>query len=203
MKDLLQKIIKPRQSQEPSQNQPQSQSPNLLNYRFIDTNFIVTDQDKIVKLFRYPIILIQMGFILTIIANFIVNNQLDSAEQRVTTLEYQLLEKASVYEKSRQVHKQIEKYKAVDSSRLVFGKRAEELISLLPSSVDVMSLGLKPGDSTTFAMLIKLETTDALSVALIINRFLEVTDVEQVILNSASLVAYRGSYEVTLEVGMR
>lgn len=144
-----------------------------------------------------------MTFIIVIISNFVLNKQLNSEEKRVTTLEYQLLEKSGIYEKSRQVHKQIEKYKAVDSSRLVFGKRTEELISLLPPSTDVKSLELKPGDSTTFAMLIKLETTDALSVALLINRFLEVPNVEHVVLNSASLLAYKGSYEVSLEVGMR
>lgn len=203
MKNLLQKIIKTRQSPELSQEQPQNQSPNLLSYRFVNTNFIATNQDKIVKFFRYPIILIQIVFILVVIANFIINKQLNAAEKRVSTLEYQLLEKSSVYEKSRQVHKQIEKYKEVDSQRLVFGRRSEELISLLPATVSVKSLEMKPGDSTTFAMLIKLETSDALSVAFIINRFLEVSDVDHVVLSSASLAAYNNSYEVVLEVGTR
>ncbi len=138
-----------------------------------------------------------------VIANFITNKQLDAVEHRVTELESNLLEKSSIYEQSRQVHKQIERYKAVDSNRLLYNKRTEELISLLPPSVEVKSLVLKSGDTTSLVMLTKLEVNDALSVALLINRFLEVPDVEHVVLSSASLLTYKDSYEVALEVGMR
>ncbi len=203
MKNLLQKLIKPRQSQELSQNQPQSPSPNLLNYRFTDTSFLASNQNQIINLFRYPILTIQIVFILVVIANFITNKQLDAVEHRVTELESNLLEKSSIYEQSRQVHKQIERYKAVDSNRLLYNKRTEELISLLPPSVEVKSLVLKSGDTTSLVMLTKLEVNDALSVALLINRFLEVPDVEHVVLSSASLLTYKDSYEVALEVGMR
>ncbi len=203
MKNLLQKLIKPRQSQELSKNQLQSQSPNLLNYRFTDTNFLVSNQDQIIKLFRYPILAIQIVFIIIVIANFITNKQLNAAEGRISVLEANLLEKSDIYEQSRQVQKQIDRYKAVESTRLVYNKRAEELISLLPQSVDVKSLTLKRGDTTSLVMLTKLEVSDALSVALLINRFLEVPDVEHVVLSSASLLTYKNSYEVALEVGMR
>ena len=48
--------------------------------------------------------------------------------------------KSEVYEKSRIVHKQIEQYKQVESSRTVFYKRTQDILSVIPSSVVIKNL---------------------------------------------------------------
>lgn len=189
-----------QKSQEPNEDQNKNLSPNLLDYKTIDTSGIVSKSKSSIPFFIVLTILVQVLFITIVILNYKINRDIEKASINVEAAKNRILEKSDIYYDSLRLNEKIKKHKEVNSERIVFHSKVDDIYDAIPDRFTVRTIRFDTGTTNIFTSQIEILAPDALSAALLLSSLSKLDGVDRVILESATLNSRSGIFTVLLGV---
>jgi len=187
----MQKIQNQKQT---TQNQP-LRSPNLLNSSIYQTSLSSRTNSTFTLISKIIIILLELLFVISLVIENYIDKKITTMQEQVGVLEKNLQDKTSDIKKIENTIESINTYKQLRAKRPILSENINTVLSSIPNSTV-----LKHVKAQTDSVSISVDSGSPLDVALIISKFLENKDVQQIILNKVEFDVAKNLYSSDISV---
>lgn len=197
IQSLLKRQNKQAENQNPQLNQPGNL--NLLSKNIYTPPKVIQQKSAIITTSKIIVILLQAGFLAVLAYNYKVQKDLVEIENEITQYEQALEEKAKTEETINTILLQTTKYKEIEATRDTYADKINLIYNQLLPQVELVDLVINNPKNIQMEIL----SQDALTISLLISKYLESGEIEQIIIRTARLSTRRNEFSAELQIDFK